>query len=102
MKRLKAKLSTEDFDRKFEKNEDVMEHLDVSKARVNRHVHRINIDFPELFIKQIDDEANKIGVARTALIKIWIAERLQATKYSVAEETADYNAIYKRKTGRLY
>ena len=78
MKQLKTKISTEAFDKKFEKHEDIMEHLDASKTKVSKHFHRINIDFPELFIKQIDTEANKIGVARTALIKIWIAERLQA------------------------
>jgi hypothetical protein len=78
MKLLKSKISAEEFDRKFDNNDDVMEHLDTSKIKVNKHFHRINIDFPELFIKKIDGEAHKIGVARTALIKIWIAERLQA------------------------
>jgi hemerythrin len=78
MKKLKNSISTKEFDCKFDSNEDVMEHLDTSNVKVNRHFHRINIDFPESFIKKIDEEANKIGVARTALIKIWIAERLQA------------------------
>ena len=45
----------EEIDKKFDKGEDVSEHLDASKARVNMHFHRINIDFPELFIKRIDD-----------------------------------------------
>lgn len=78
MKHLKSKTSVREFDKKFDNNEDVMEYMDTSKIKVNKHFHRINIDFPELFIKQIDNEASKIGVARTALIKIWIAERLQA------------------------
>lgn len=77
MKKSKSSISSEEFDRKFDMNEDVTKHLDISKAKITRHFHRINIDFPETFIRKIDEEANKIGVARTALIKIWIAERLQ-------------------------
>lgn len=77
MKQLNSKITTKEFDKKFNGNEDVSEHLNISKVKINRHFHRINIDFPEVFIKKIDDEANKIGVARTALIKIWIAEKLQ-------------------------
>ena len=77
MKRLKNKIAAKEFDRKFDKNGNVTKYLDTSKIKVKRHFHRINIDFPELFIKKIDKEANKIGVARTALIKMWIAERLQ-------------------------
>ncbi|MFH1258371.1 MAG: CopG family antitoxin [Elusimicrobiota bacterium] len=78
MKKLKNSISTKEFDRRFNANEDVTDHLDISKVKINKHFHRINIDFPETFIRKIDEEANKIGVARTALIKIWIAERLQA------------------------
>ena len=78
MKKSKHAITTGEFDHKFDANEDVAVHLDTAKAKVNKHFHRINIDFPETFIRKIDDEANKIGVARTALIKIWIAERLQA------------------------
>ena len=78
MKQLKNKITTEEFDRRFDNGEDVTEHLDIVNAKATKHFHRINIDFPESFIKKIDYEAHKIGVARTALIKIWIAERLQA------------------------
>ncbi|MCM8812862.1 MAG: type II toxin-antitoxin system HicB family antitoxin [Candidatus Omnitrophica bacterium] len=80
MKYLKNKISTEEFDRNFDQGKDVGVHLDRSKAKVNKKVHRINIDFPELFIRQIDREAQKIGVARTALIKMWVAERLETMR----------------------
>jgi len=49
----------------------------VKKAKVNKKVQRINIDFPASFLKKIDKEAQQIGVARTALIKMWLAERLE-------------------------
>ena len=78
IRRLKNKITSKGFDKKFDKNEDVTEYLDTSKVKVNKQSHRINIDFPVSFINKIDAEANKIGVARTALIKMWIAERIQA------------------------
>lgn len=76
MKRLHKKITSEEFDKKFDLSEDMIPHLDMSKARINRQTQRINIDFPNIFLAKIDEEADKIGVARTALIKIWIAEKL--------------------------
>jgi len=34
-------------------------------------------DFPKNIIEEVDVEAAKIGVARTALIKIWVAQQLK-------------------------
>lgn len=77
MKQAKKKITSDEFDKKFDNGESVIEHLDVRKAKMHKRVQRINIDFPTKFLKEIDKEAEKIGVARTALIKIWIAERLE-------------------------
>ncbi len=76
MKKLE-KITSEEFDKKFDSGEDMGDRLDVKKARVNKQTQRINIDFPTSFLKKIDQEARRIGVARTALIKIWMAERLE-------------------------
>jgi len=35
------------------------------------------VDFPEWMIHSLDRQASKMGVARQAVIKIWIAERLK-------------------------
>ena len=77
MKRLKKEITSKEFDKKFDSGEDMADLLDIKKAKVNKQVQRINIDFPILFLRRIDKEARKIGVARTALIKIWMAERLE-------------------------
>lgn len=79
MKRLHKKITTEEFDKGFDKGEDMGEYLDKSKATVNKEVKRVNIDFPLILLKRLDKEASKIGVARTALIKIWLAEKLGYT-----------------------
>ena len=76
MKRLK-KITSKEFDKRFDSGEDMGDLLDVKQAKVNKQVQRINIDFPISFLRRIDKEARRIGVARTALIKIWMAERLE-------------------------
>ena len=77
MKRLKKEITSKEFDTRFDSGEDMADLLDIKKAKVNKQVQRINIDFPIFFLRRIDKEARKIGVARTALIKIWMAERLE-------------------------
>lgn len=37
---------------------------------------RVGVDFPLWMIKALDQEANRIGVARQALIKMWVSQRL--------------------------
>ena len=69
-------ITAKEFDERFDKGEDVGAFLDTRKAKKYNRVQRVNIDFPSGLLKEIDDEAKKIGVARTALIKVWLAERL--------------------------
>ena len=78
-------ITTEEFDKKFEDNEDISEHLDFSKSiklkdfnNLKTDTRKVNVDFPEWVISALDDEAKKIGVTRQSIIKVWIAERLKA------------------------
>lgn len=67
-----------EFDRKFDAGEDVDDHVDWSKAkRPNLQVKRVNVDFPAWVVDGLDRQARHLGVTRQALIKLWIAERLQ-------------------------
>jgi hypothetical protein len=69
----------EQFDEKFDRGEDVMQYLDLSKARrPGQEQHRIDIDFPEWMVNGLDKEARRLGVTRQSVIKFWIAERLRA------------------------
>ncbi len=67
-----------EFDRKFDAGEDVGGRVDWSKAkRPNEQVKRVNVDFPAWVVARLDGQARHLGVTRQALIKLWIAERLQ-------------------------
>ena len=67
----KNKISSEDFDKKFDKNQDLSEHVDWSAA-----TKTINVDIPLWAIKALDEESTRRGVARQALIKVWIIDQI--------------------------
>lgn len=71
-------ITAEEFDKKFDDGEDISEYLDWSSARrINQEPQRVNIDFPRWVVNRLDLESKRLGVTRQALIKIWIAERLE-------------------------
>ena len=39
----------------------------------------MNVDFPTWMIDSLDREASKLGVTRQSVIKVWVAERLEAS-----------------------
>ncbi|MGH8150562.1 MAG: type II toxin-antitoxin system BrnA family antitoxin [Steroidobacteraceae bacterium] len=67
------------FDQKFEAGENVTGLLDMTKARrPGVEVKRVNVDFPEWMVRSIDRHARRLGITRQSLIKIWLAEALEA------------------------
>ncbi|MFP3945043.1 MAG: type II toxin-antitoxin system BrnA family antitoxin [Alphaproteobacteria bacterium] len=67
-----------EFDRKFDAGEDVSPHVDWSRARrPNIESKRVNVDFPAWVVAGLDRQAKRLGITRQALIKVWIAERLE-------------------------
>ena len=72
---MKAKI----FDQQFDKSVDITGSLDLSKSkRVLQEQKRVNVDFPTWMIESLDREARKLGVTRQSIIKVWLAERLEA------------------------
>ena len=68
------------LDRMFDDDVDISSALDLSKAkRVKQTQKRVNVDFPTWMIDSLDREASKLGVTRQSVIKVWLAERLEAT-----------------------
>lgn len=73
-------MKAKDFDQQFDDGADITSFLDLSKAkRVLQNQKRVNVDFPTWMIDSLDREASKLGVTRQSVIKIWLAERLEAT-----------------------
>jgi hypothetical protein len=65
------------LDRKFDAGENVVDQLDLSKARrVGTDPKRVNVDFPAWMVDSLDREARRLGVTRQSLIKLWLAAKL--------------------------
>jgi hypothetical protein len=74
----KERITTAEFDRRFEAGEDITPFMDVTHAeRPGRTVQRVNVDFPKAFLAEIDREADRIGVPRQAWIKTALAAALR-------------------------
>jgi len=77
-------ITAKEFDKKFDNGEDISQYLDFSKStklgnfeKKITKTKKINVDFPENILLLLDQEAQKIGVTRQSIIKVWIAERLK-------------------------
>ncbi len=64
--------TAEAFDAFFE-DHDIADLLDTETKRVN-------IDFPATILRRLDLKAQQLGLTRQALVKYWIAERLDIVK----------------------
>lgn len=71
-------MKAKEFDEKFDAGEDITNALDLSQARRPGHdQRRVNVDFPTWMIDALDFEAQRLGVTRQSVIKVWIADRLE-------------------------
>ncbi len=71
-------MKAKDFDKKFDENKNIIEHLDLAKLkRPRKDQKRVNVDFPLWMIDLLDKEAKRLGVPRQSIIKVWVAERLE-------------------------
>jgi hypothetical protein len=71
-------ISAEVLDRMFDEGSDeIDQYFDWSKARrPGLEARRVNVDFPQWMVSGLDREAKRRGVTRQALIKMWLADRL--------------------------
>ena len=71
-------ITAKEFDARFDRGEDISQYIDTSTIkRPGLETRRVNVDFPEWIIQNLDTESKMIGVSRQSLIKLWISERLQ-------------------------
>ncbi len=79
-------MKASELDKIFDDNqEDILEQFDTSKIKmINEEPKRVNIDFPAWMVKSLDKEAKHVGVSRQAVIKMWLAEKLQSLNTTTA------------------
>ncbi len=71
-------MKASEFERRFDAGEDVAGDIDWENAqRPNLALRRVNVDFPAWVVDALDREARRLGVTRQALVKLWVAERLE-------------------------
>jgi hypothetical protein len=70
--------TAKEFDKLFESGDDITEFVDYSKGyRPNLVQKRINLDLPLWMIEGLDKEAKRLGVARQAIMKMFLAQHLE-------------------------
>ncbi len=73
-------LSASELDAKHDAGVDLSAHVDLAQAvRPGRAVQRVNVDFPVSLLREIDQEARRLGVTRQAFIKVRLADALLKT-----------------------
>ncbi|ACK64694.1 conserved hypothetical protein [Rippkaea orientalis PCC 8801] len=72
-------MKAEEFDQKFDEGqEDIIDYLDLSQMKRPGHEQKcINVEFPMCMLDSLDREAHRLGISRQAIIKLWIAYRLE-------------------------
>lgn len=69
--------SAAELDAMHDAGTDLSAHMDLARAvRPGRAVQRVNVDFPVDLLREIDQEARRLGVTRQAFIKIRLADAL--------------------------
>ena len=73
------RITAEELDRRFDNGEDVSAYFDWANIRrPGLEKRRVNLDFPDWMVRKLDAQAQKRGVTRQSLIKMWLADRLEA------------------------
>jgi biotin operon repressor len=71
-------MKAKELDKRFDAGENVTKFLELARAqRTNQVQRRVNVDFPSWMIHSLDKEADRLGVTRQSIIKVWISERLK-------------------------
>ena len=75
IKAASKKIRSEELDARFDAGKSILEYADLDTG-----TFRVNVDFPVWMVTAMDQEANRLGVGRVAVLKTWIADRIAAVK----------------------
>lgn len=75
-----AAISNDELERRFDAGEDISGLMDMATVRRPNQervaARRISMDVPEGLVRGLDRAAERMGVNRQAVIKVWLTERL--------------------------
>ena len=78
MSKHKTKTTAKNLEEKFDAGENVLDYFATSRmTRPGHKKYRVNVDIPVWMINKLDRVAGRNGIARQALIKTWLADRLK-------------------------
>ena len=70
-------MKAEEFDRKFDDGESIIEYLDLTKIkRSNSEEQTITIECPSWMIEALNQESQRLNLPSQVIIKGWIEEKL--------------------------
>ncbi len=78
------KVDENELDRKFDDGrESILENFDLSNAkRVNLQQTQVELSLPLWMIEALDREASRLGIDRQAVIKSWLANKLEEHQFN--------------------
>ncbi len=71
--KISQKTTKENLEDRFNSGQSVIDYFDLDTSII-----RVNVDFPAWMVKALDEESKKRGVARQALVKMWIADKIES------------------------
>lgn len=87
----KRSITAEEFDRLFDDGSDeIDEFVDWSTLTPDPpRFRRVNVDFPPAMVGELDMHAQRRGVTRQALIKMWLADKLDEHRRKAPRNAAE-------------
>jgi len=77
-----SKTTAANLEDRFDNGESVLDYFDTKNA-----IRRINLDIPEWAIFALDEEAERRGIARQALVKNWLIDKIDEAKKNQLPKT---------------
>lgn len=78
-------MTAEQLDKYFDNGGDITELIDESSVVMpNAKTKRVNVDFPQWMLDEIDEQAQLLAINRQAIIKMWLKERLDKERGRLA------------------
>jgi hypothetical protein len=90
-------LTAEELDALHDSGADMSAHLDKStRQRPGLKTQRINVDFPQWMVVSLDREAERLGVTRQSVIKVWIATHFEnGSSHPISVPGSQYSELTK-------